>query len=263
MRSVSRRAAALHRNGFICLVLAMIFAGCAGATITPETSRRPATKAAAARPTRIVVDNFVFSAAKVSENSGIGSHLANSLSNTSASQRREAIGKQAADALAAEVTKQLGKLGFKVVRGNSRTTLGDGDLLVKGKFLDVDEGNRVRRLVIGFGSGASKLDTQVNVYRVSAGERQSLLQFRTHADSGKMPGAAVTMGAGAAAEGGVTAGMAVTNAAMSGGKLYTSQTEYLSDKTADQVVAYLSEYFAKQGWIPHNHAQKAKLTGAP
>ncbi|HUY27784.1 MAG TPA: DUF4410 domain-containing protein [Candidatus Binataceae bacterium] len=243
--------------------MAVLFAGCAGATITPETSTRPATKAAAARPTRIVVDNFVFAAAQVSENSGVGARVMNSLSSTPASQRQEVIGKQAADALAAETVEQLGKLGFKAVRGNSSTTLGNGDLLIKGKFLNVDEGNRLRRLVIGFGAGASKLDTQVNVYRVTAGERQSLLQFRTHADSGKMPGAAVTMGAGAAAQGGVTAGMAATNAAMSGGKLYTSQTEYLSDKTADQVVAYLSEYFAKQGWISHEHAQKAKLTGAP
>jgi hypothetical protein len=89
------------------------------------------------------------------------------------------------------------------------------------------------------------------------------MQFTTHADSGKMPGAAVTMGAGAAAQGGATAGMAVANAGLAGGKMYTSQTEYLSDKTADQVVAYLSQYFAQQGWISPDQVQKAKVSDAP
>ena len=159
--------------------------------------------------------------------------------------------------------EQLGEMGFKVVRGDATTKVIDGDLVIAGEFLNVDEGNRLRRMVIGFGAGASKLDTQVDVYRVADGTRQSLLQFTTHADSGKMPGAAVTMGAGAAVQGGATAGMAVANAAVSGGKIYTSQVNYLSEKTADQTVAYLSHYFAQQGWISANQAQKVKLSDAP
>jgi len=50
----------------------------------------------------------------------------------------------------------------------------------------------------------------------SDGAFRTLLAFKTHADSGEMPGAAVTMGAGAAAQGAVTAGMAAANVAVGG-----------------------------------------------
>ncbi len=258
-----RRTTASGRNGLIYLALAVMLAGCAGATITPQSNPAPATTAASARPTRIIVDDFKFSASQVAENSAIGARIMNSFSSTPADQRQDEIGKKAADTLAAEVAKKLGEMGFTVVRGDSTTQVADGDLVIDGEFLTVDEGNRLRRMVIGFGAGASKLDTQVNVYRVADGARQSLLQFTTHADSGKMPGAAVTMGAGAAAQGGATAGMAVANAGIAGGKIYTSQVDYLSDKTADQTVAYLSQYFAQQGWISSDQAQKVKLSDAP
>lgn len=247
----------------IYLMAALMLAGCAGASVTPESSGPPPVSASSVRPGRIVVDDFAFSASQVSENTAIGARILNSFSSTPQEQREDAIGKEAADALAAEVAKQLGNLDFTVIRGNSTTVYAEGDLLIDGEFLNVDEGNRLRRLVIGFGAGASKLDTQVNVYRITAGARQSLLQFTTHADSGRMPGAAMTMGAGAAAQGGATVGMAAASAGMGGAKTYTSQVSYLSDKTADQVVAYLSQYFAQQGWISPDQAQKVKLSDAP
>jgi hypothetical protein len=246
----------------ICLAAALMLAGCASASVTPD-SGPPPVAASSVRPGRIVVDDFAFSASQVSENTAIGARILNSFSSTPEQQRQDAIGKEAADALAAEVAKQLGALGFTVIRGNATTAYSEGDLLIDGEFVNVSEGNRLRRLVIGFGAGASKLDTQVNVYRVTAGARQPLLQFTTHADSGRMPGAALTMGAGAAAQGGATAGMAAANVGLGGAKTYTSQVGYLSDKTADQVVAYLSQYFAQQGWISPDQAQKVKLSDAP
>ncbi|MGC1339580.1 MAG: hypothetical protein WA836_15805, partial [Candidatus Binataceae bacterium] len=65
------------------------------------------------------------------------------------------------------------------------------------------------------------------------------------------------------AQGGATAGMAAANVAAGGAKTYTSQVAYLSDKTADQVVAYLSQHFAQQGWISPDQVQKVKLSEAP
>ncbi|MGH7778736.1 MAG: DUF4410 domain-containing protein [Candidatus Binataceae bacterium] len=262
MKSQLNRVGHLMRGRLVCMALAVILAGCASASVTPDSSA-PAPAIGTARPTRIVVDDFAFSASQVTENSAIGARVLNSFSSTTTGQRENQIGKQASDALAAEIVKQLDELGFIVVTGDKSTQLADGDMLIGGEFVNVDEGNRLRRLVIGFGAGASKLDTRVNVYRVVAGVQQPLMQFTTHADSGKMPGAALTMGAGAAAQGGATAGMAAANVGMGGAKTYTSQVEYLSDKTANQTVAYLSQYFAQQGWISPDQAQKVKLSDAP
>jgi hypothetical protein len=46
------------------------------------------------------------------------------------------------------------------------------------------EGNRLRRTVIGFGAGASTLDTSVEVDQLISDSRHLVLDFTTHADSG-------------------------------------------------------------------------------
>src|SRR5207245_6665230 len=102
-------------------------------------------------------------------------------------------------------------------------------------------------LVIGFGAGASTLDTKVDVSQKTVGGTHQLIDFTTHADSGKMPGAALTGGAGAAA-GGSAAVVMGANAAMGGAKTFTSATGFLAGKTADQIVQTLTQYYVQQGW---------------
>ena len=135
--------------------------------------------------------------------------------------------------------------------------------LIEGQFINVDEGAAGRRIMIGFGVGKSTLDAQVQVYRVSRSGRQKLLEFTTHADSGKLPGTALMMGAGAVATGGVTAAGAAASGGIAGGKAYLGSVGYLSDKTADQVNAYLAHYFAEQGWISPDKAQAQEVNIAP
>ena len=62
-------------------------------------------------------------------------------------------------------------------------------------------------------------------------------------------GALVTAGAGAAAQGGVTAGMAAANVGVGAVKSYRSAMGQMTARSAEQAVAYLSEFFSKQGWI--------------
>ena len=51
-----------------------------------------------------------------------------------------------------------------------------------GNFITVGEGNALHRLVIGFGTGASTVQTQLQVYQ--APEAHKLLEFTTRSDSG-------------------------------------------------------------------------------
>jgi hypothetical protein len=40
--------------------------------------------------------------------------------------------------------------------------------VIQGQFLRIDEGSKVKRFIIGFGSGATELRTQVEIIHVSA-----------------------------------------------------------------------------------------------
>ena len=125
-------------------------------------------------------------------------------------------------------------------------------------MLDVDEGNRLERAVIGFGAGQSRVEAQFQVYTLAPRSPARLLAFTTHADSGKLPGAAVTLGAGAAVAGAVTAAGVAANAVGQGIHAYRAEVNAEAGRTAAQAVAYLSEFFAKEGWIAADQVQRAK-----
>jgi len=240
---------------FAILILATAWiAGCASTDVTPGAQSSAKNLP---RPQRILVYNFAVSDNDIKENQGIVNRVINDANGTTAAQREGDIGRQAADALAENLVAGLQEMGFTVSRVTRGTTPANGELLVDGLFLNVDEGNRLRRLVVGFGSGGSSVDTQVDVYYGM--RRNKLLEFATHSDSGKLPGAAVSMGAGAAVSGGVTAGAAAATVASGGIKAYRTDTERMAARSGTEAVVHLSEYFAQQGWITPDQVKKAPI----
>ncbi len=242
----------------ILLIVAAFAAGCSGAAIQEGTTSAPVS---ATRPTQIVVYNFAVSGAEVTQNQGPLQRLYRSATQDTEQQQAGQIdtGHETAGQLSDELVSKLTDLGFDVRQMDRGKSPPDGALVIDGQFLTINVANTARRLLIGFGAGAATLDTQVSVGQMASGKASSLLDFSTHADSGKMPGAAVTMGAGAAAQGGATIAMGAASAGMAGGKTYTSTMGYLADSTAKQIVAYFSQYAANQGWISQDQAQKAKI----
>jgi Domain of unknown function (DUF4410) len=206
------------------------------------------------RPERILVYDFAVSAHEVKEYQGI---MRQQPTIKDAAERERLLAQEVKDALAEELVDQLRTLDFLVERVARGTRATGNELVIDGQFLTVDEGNPLHRLVIGFGSGGSVVQTQVQVYQ--APEASKLVEFTTQSDSSKLPGAAATMGAGAVAQGGVTAGMVAANAAVSGVKTYKSDVARMAATSGDQVARYLSEFFAKQSWIRPDQVRKARI----
>ncbi len=65
--------------------------------------------------------------------------------------------------------------------------------LVHGQLLDVDPGNRAERAVVGFGAGEASTEIEVDVDKLEQGAATRVIQMGGASDSGKMPGAVVTM----------------------------------------------------------------------
>ena len=206
------------------------------------------------KPNRILVYDFAVSDQEVKEYQGI---MRQQPTIKDAATRERLLAQEVKDALAEELVDQLKPLGFVVERVARGTKATGNDLVVDGQFLTVDEGSPLRRLVVGFGNGASTVQAQVQLYQ--APDARKLLDFTTDSDSGKMPGAAPTMGAGAVVAGGVSAGMVVANAAVSGVKVYKSDVARMAAASGDQAARYLSEFFAKQGWIRADQVRKARM----
>ena len=206
------------------------------------------------RPTRILVNDFAVSERAIAEYQGI---MRQQPSIKDPVERERQIATEVKNALAGELVEGVRALGFLVERARRGDRASGHEIIIDGQFLTVDEGNPLRRLVIGFGSGTSMMQTRVQVHQGSAANR--LLEFTTRADSGKLPGAAATLGAGAVVQGGLTAGTVVANSAAAGVQTYNSEVARMAAASGDQAVRYLSEFFAQQGWIRADQVRKARV----
>jgi len=99
------------------------------------------------------------------------------------------------DTLASSITNGLNEqnLGIPAQRILPGAPLPSSGWVVTGRFVSVDPGNRAERAVVGFGAGEATTEVTVEVERLGPGSATPVLQFGTQADSGKMPGAAVTL----------------------------------------------------------------------
>jgi hypothetical protein len=228
------------------MLLAVAAFGCAGAQVTQQSSAAPIT---ASPPTAVIIYPFAVDAADVSLNSSIFQVAYRNMSGEDQSAQQEQIAHQTAQNICVSVAANLTQKGITTTclqRGIPPT--GANILILDGQFTDISEGNRLRRMVIGLGAGASKVDTVVQVIQKTPQGSSELIDFATSADSGYMPGAGITGPAGAAAGGAAAAASLGVNIAAGGVKNVTSSTGYLVDKTTDQIVQQMVNYYNRQGW---------------
>lgn len=226
--------------------LAIIAAGCAGAKVTEQSSQAPIGNA---RPSAVVIYPFAVDPSEVTMNQGIFQKAYVAMSGANQTDQQVQLADQTAQNVCVRVAANLTSKGITTTCLSRGTPpVGGNVLIIDGNFTDINEGNRLRRMVIGLGAGQSTLDTVVQAYQKTDEGSQQVMDFSTHADSGYMPGAGVTGPAGAAAGGATAAATLGVNLAAGGVKNVTSSTGYLADKTSAQIVDQVNGYYAKQGW---------------
>lgn len=155
-------------------------------------------------------------------------------------QQTLAMAHQIADQVAQDLVQRITAMGLPAQRLPRGEVPPEGTVVVAGQFIDLDEGNRLKRMAIGFHQGQSSVSAAVKLFHVtgarSAGE---LLAFTATGTSPPLPGAAVTMGAGAAVQ---------VAAATAGAKELGDTLSADADRLAAATARNLQTFFAKQGW---------------
>ncbi len=220
-------------------------AGCAGSKIKNTTE---IAASGLPRPQQVLIYNFAVSPSEIKTGSGLLAHLKDNLEHTDPNAEATQIGREVADALATELTVKIKSWGLNAIRADQNMPLNPGSILITGQFVNIDEGNKLKRMAIGLGAGQSSIDANISVMAPTNAGYQQLIGFDAHADSGEMPGAAVTGPVGAAAGAG-TAAVVASNAALGAVKSYKSASAQEAKDMADEVAKQLGKYFAEQGWI--------------
>lgn len=237
----------IARRAALGLAVPLLLAACSPARVRASG---PATMTGLARPDHVYVYDFTITPQAVALDQGVRARRQRGTDPAviAADQARAAA--NATAALRDELIADLGAHGLPAQRLTGAPPQAGVRLIVQGRILTLDEGNRTRRLLIGFGAGQSRLSADAALYYAGPGQAPRLLRrFTLDADSGKMPGAAGTMGLGAAAGTAVAASAAASAGAHAADETRNTGDAALADKAASALAAQIAQYAAAQGWI--------------
>jgi Domain of unknown function (DUF4410) len=196
------------------------------------------------RPVLVVVEDFTDNPAAVRLDSGISARLQREFQGADDAQGQAAAARQVQDAIAKTLVADLRKMGFDAERAPGGTASGPM-LVVRGEIADINEGNRTRRNVVGFGAGKSDVRADVQLLYATPAAAPVLIQtYTADSNSGRKPG----LGAGAAA------GHAETAAAVAGVGVLSSATHQTGvagegERMAHRLASDFGNLFVRQGWI--------------
>jgi hypothetical protein len=178
-------------------VLGAALGGCASAKVTAQ---RHMADTPTTRPTAVYVADFELEASNVRAERGLlpplpppPPGLGEVLPRLPGSPREPAARARAlVELMSKSLVKALSDANVSVRRlGRSEQPPSSG-WLVRGVFTSVQEGNQLRRAVIGFGAGATK-QVIATIDDLTQGAPTPMYEVTTKADSGKLPGAAITL----------------------------------------------------------------------
>jgi hypothetical protein len=233
-----------HKWTMAALVGALAFVGCAPTQVQSTYQR----DASMPRPEQVLVYDFAVSPVDVQLDRGVSAQLEEMAKGTPRTEQEIQLGQKAARAVSNELVERINAMGLPARRVVGAPSRWERAVLVEGQFVSIDEGNRTERTVIGLGAGRSSVQTLVQVYETRGAQLVRLEEFATDAASGYKPGAAETMGMGAAA-GTLAVSAAVTAAGTVASEAFGANVEADAERTAKEVAEKLRAYFTEQGWI--------------
>lgn len=191
------------------------------------------------KPEVVVVSNFNFSAETVALDRGFAAQLRRRMGNVSQEEMRRQIASRVGREIVDAMVETLRAAGLQAREGNQESVVADQPtLLVTGTVRRIDEGNRARRAVVGFGLGKTAVVSDVVVTHNFRGTMKEAFVFVAEAGSAPRPGG--TAGVARAVAG------AATGAAMD--KLspeVEAGARRLGQAAARRIIAFATE----QGWV--------------
>ena len=208
------------------------------APLAPATPGQPAAERLPA-PAQIVVERFALDPSQVTLDGAPLLRAQRAMGGNDAAARRTAA-EEAVASFQTALVSALRERGFTAVPA-SAATAATPRLVVRGRFSALEEGNRARRTVVGFGMGASRVagTAELAFQDNAAAAPRAVDSFALDADSGRMPGGVLGAGRGA---GMVVAGTAIRGAM--GEARGPQEIGALARGTADRILAYATA----QGW---------------
>jgi Domain of unknown function (DUF4410) len=227
----------------ITALVAVVALACASTEITKREAYRGQRLP---RPDRILVYDFAVTAADLPEFSSARDRYA--APEQPRTREEIAKGRELGAMVGERLREKIKEWRIPAMRATPRTSPRMGDIALVGLFESIDEGSRLKRVVIGFGTGTAEMTTRVEGYRMTESGMHPLGSAEIQSGGNKMPGVVIPIIVTAATANPI--GLIVQSAAKAQGEISGRTTiEGTAERTADAVAEELRKAFQKQGWI--------------
>ncbi len=97
------------------------------------------------------------------------------------------LGREIQTALATRTVREVNRHAAASKVLPAGRTPAPGNWVIRGEIVQVDQGSRAKRAVVGLGAGRTHFRTNVSVFAVDGGGMRKILSFRTRGSSGWNP----------------------------------------------------------------------------
>ena len=229
----------------ICMLALAMLAASASSEITRRQSY--AAQERLPRPGRIIVYDIAATPADVSATAAITGYSSRRQSPQTAQEVQ--VGRQLGHQVAHTLVREILKMGMPAQRAGHGPLPQFGDVLITGQFISIDEGDRTKRVIIGFGKGSAEVKTHIEGYLVTERGHRLLGTRQVSAAGKKRPGLIVP-GIVTAATGNPVGLIVMSVMKLKGESKKGSQTlTGVAKRTAKEIAKELKIIFRRQGWI--------------
>lgn len=198
------------------------------------------------RPERIWVYDFAATDADIPDHSDFAGHQSEHSTPQTAHQVEE--GRKMGALIANELVAHIRKMGLRAERGSTATRPKINDLVFHGYLLSIVEGDAKKRVLVGFGKGASELKVAMEGFQMTRQGLRKLGGGAADAGGSKTPGGVVGLAALAATHN--PAGLIVgTGIKIYGEQTGSSKVEGRVKQDAEEIAEIIQARFKEQGWI--------------
>lgn len=200
-----------------------------------------------ARPGRVIVYDIRATPGDIPANSPITGYYDRRQSSQTAQEIQ--LGRELGAQVAHDLVREIMGMGMPAQRAGSGPAPQIGDILITGQFVSIVQGDRRKRVFIGFGKGKGELKTHVEGYLTTARGHRLLGSREISSAGGKGPGLLLPSIVAAATANPV--GLLVTSAVKirSEKKGGSDTIKGAAKRTAKKIAEELKTIFRKQGWI--------------
>ncbi|MCP4179303.1 MAG: DUF4410 domain-containing protein [bacterium] len=183
MTSIYRKNLKLVIASLFVMILA------AGCSSTKITSGQILVNKKLPRPNTIWIYNFIAKPVDMQINSSISEK--NSEPSRPLTPKEILIAKQLGKSITKQLIQQINAMGLHAEQATSSSKPQLNDIVLRGYLSSVEAGNAAKRIFIGFGYGASTLNTMIEGYQMTANGLHKLSSADLAAASGELPGGGV------------------------------------------------------------------------